>query len=205
MKKQAGFTLVEIAIVLVIIGLLLGGVLKGKEIIINAKVINIENSFTGISSAIYSYQDRYLSLPGDDSGAKQRWSSLGDSQNGGSNGTIDGAFDSSTDNAEPRLFWLHLRNAKLVAGAVDNQRQPANAFGGLMGASNDVVSNVNLSGIYIGFQNVPGKIASILETRSDDSNPTRGGIQATKGSGVSTTAAGSAYDEGAVYRLYFEL
>ncbi|WP_353573301.1 prepilin-type N-terminal cleavage/methylation domain-containing protein, partial [Candidatus Albibeggiatoa sp. nov. BB20] len=76
MKKQAGFTLVEIAIVLVIIGLLLGGVLKGREIINNAKVINIENSFTGISSAIYSYQDRYRSLPGDDSAASDRWSDL---------------------------------------------------------------------------------------------------------------------------------
>lgn len=205
MKKQAGFTLVEIAIVLVIIGLLLGGVLKGKEIIINAKVINVENSFTGISSAIYSYQDRYLSLPGDDSNAAARWTSVGDSEKGDSSGEIDGAFDSSTKDTETRLFWLHLRNAKLVAGATNNQQQPTNAFGGLMGASNDNITNVNLSGIYVGFQNVPGKIASILETRSDDSNPVAGGIQATKGSGNSTTAADTNYDEGQVYRLYFEL
>lgn len=205
MKKQAGFTLVEIAIVLVIIGLLLGGVLKGKEIIINAKVINVENSFTGISSAIYSYQDRYLSLPGDDSNAAARWEKVGESGKGNSSGEIDGAFDSSVDNTETRLFWLHLRNAKLVAGATNNQQQPTNAFGGLMGASNDNITNVNLSGIYVGFQNVPGKIASILETRSDDSNPVAGGIQATEGSGSSTNAAGDNYDEGKVYRLYFEL
>ena len=52
MKKQAGITLVEIAIVLVIIGLLLGGVLKGQEIITNAKIKNLENDFNGITAAI---------------------------------------------------------------------------------------------------------------------------------------------------------
>jgi prepilin-type N-terminal cleavage/methylation domain-containing protein len=204
MSKQTGFTLVEIAIVLVIIGLLLGGVLKGKEIIINAKVINVENSFTGISSAIYSYQDRYRSLPGDDSKAKERWPSLADTQKGNGDGGIGGQFDTTTDNQEARLFWLHLRNAKLVAGAADDQTQPTNAFGGLMGASNETVANTNLSGIYVGFQNVPGKIASILEARSDDSDPKKGGIQATEGSGQSTAAATS-YDESKTYRLYFEL
>jgi len=45
MKKQAGFTLVEIAIVMVIIGLLLGGVLKGRGLIVSAKIRNIENEF----------------------------------------------------------------------------------------------------------------------------------------------------------------
>ena len=43
-NKQSGFTLVEIAIVLVIIGLLLGGVLKGQELINSAKVKNLNVS-----------------------------------------------------------------------------------------------------------------------------------------------------------------
>ena len=200
MKKQAGFTLVEIAIVLVIIGLLLGGVLKGKEIIINAKVINVENSFTGISSAIYSYQDRYRALPGDDAGAADRWTKVASAQNGNADGKIGDKFDSTTANAESRLFWLHLRNARLVAGANDDQKQPTNAFGGLMGASN--VNGANISGIHIGFQNVPGNIVSILESRSDDSDPSTGGIQA--GEADSTTAA-SAYDESKNYKVFFEL
>ena len=68
-KMQSGFTLVEIAIVLVIIGLLLGGVLKGQELVNNAKVKNLANDFRGISSFVYAYQDRFRALPGDDAAA----------------------------------------------------------------------------------------------------------------------------------------
>ena len=66
-SQQSGFTLVEIAIVLVIIGLLLGGILKGQELINSAKVKNLANDFRVIPTYIYAYQDKYKSLPGDDS------------------------------------------------------------------------------------------------------------------------------------------
>ena len=58
-KAQSGFTLVEIAIVLVIIGLLLGGVLKGQELIENGRVKNAANDMNGIVAAYNSYLDRY--------------------------------------------------------------------------------------------------------------------------------------------------
>ncbi len=64
--RQSGFTLVEIAIVLVIIGLLLGGILKGQELINSAKVKNLANDFRIIPTYIYGYQDKYKSIPGDD-------------------------------------------------------------------------------------------------------------------------------------------
>jgi len=64
-KNQRGFTLVEIAIVLVIIGLLLGGVLKGQEMITNAKVRNLADQGSGIKAAFFAFQDRYKALPGD--------------------------------------------------------------------------------------------------------------------------------------------
>ena len=72
-QSQKGFTLVEIAIVLVIIGLLLGGILKGQEMITQAKIKNVVNDFNGITAAINSYQDRYKALPGDDLNAATRW------------------------------------------------------------------------------------------------------------------------------------
>ena len=72
-KQQSGFTLVEIAIVLVIIGLLLGGVLKGQELITQAKIKNVANDLNGMSAAVYGYQDRYKRFPGDDNGAAARW------------------------------------------------------------------------------------------------------------------------------------
>src|SRR2546427_3191718 len=72
-STEAGFTLVEIAIVLVIIGLLLGGILKGQEMITQARIKNAINDFNGVTVAVTSYQDRYRFLPGDDPGASARW------------------------------------------------------------------------------------------------------------------------------------
>ena len=68
-SQQSGFTLVEIAIVLVIIGLLLGGILKGQELINSAKVKNFANDFKNAPLAIYGYQDRFRAIPGDDARA----------------------------------------------------------------------------------------------------------------------------------------
>jgi prepilin-type N-terminal cleavage/methylation domain-containing protein len=64
-SNSQGFTLVEIAIVLVIIGLLLGGVLKGQEMINSAKVKNMIGDLRAVSSLVYAYQDRFKALPGD--------------------------------------------------------------------------------------------------------------------------------------------
>ena len=69
-RNQSGFTLIEIAIVLVIIGLLLGGVLKGQELINSAKVKNLATDFKNVPIYIYGYQDKYKALPGDDANAK---------------------------------------------------------------------------------------------------------------------------------------
>src|SRR3954466_12693688 len=85
MKSQVrarGFTLVEIAIVLVIIGLLLGGILKGQEMITQAKIKNSIADFSGISAAYYGYQDRYRAIPGDDPNANTRWGATAGSGNG---------------------------------------------------------------------------------------------------------------------------
>jgi len=68
LQKQKGFTLVEIAIVLVIIGLLLGGVLKGQELITNAKIKSVTSDFDNIIAGAYAYQDRTGRLPGSAAG-----------------------------------------------------------------------------------------------------------------------------------------
>src|SRR6266853_16072 len=71
-KHQRGFTLIEIAIVLVIIGLLIGGVLKGQELIYNQKVKSTYDYYRQYTAAMYGYQDRYKALPGDDAQAATR-------------------------------------------------------------------------------------------------------------------------------------
>ena len=65
MRKHGGFTLVEVAIVIVIIGLLLGGILKGEELITGARVRNLISQADGIKAAYYGFRDRYRALPGD--------------------------------------------------------------------------------------------------------------------------------------------
>jgi prepilin-type N-terminal cleavage/methylation domain-containing protein len=72
MKKQVqrGFTLVEIAIVLVIIGLLIGGVLRGQELLNSARVNSIASQQSSISTAYYGFIDRYKTMPGDLSGTQ---------------------------------------------------------------------------------------------------------------------------------------
>ncbi|MDM8565812.1 prepilin-type N-terminal cleavage/methylation domain-containing protein [Candidatus Halobeggiatoa sp. HSG11] len=176
MKINNGFTLIEIAIVFIIIGLVMGTVLKGTELITNAKIKNIENNFSSISRAITLYREHYHQLPGDDDGASRFKSGI-DVGNG--DGTIDGSFNSTDNSHESRLLWLHLRYSKIVGKVSsdlinydDNQKQqPQNAFGGLMGVSSD--SN----GLFVGFTNIPGNIAVILESHSDDEQPNTGRIR----------------------------
>jgi len=177
--KQGGFTLVEIAIVLVIIGLLIGGVLKGREMITNAKIKRIENDFAGVSAAIFAYQDRYGVLPGDDPAAATRFAGTWTAaDNGNGNGNISGGWNSTVNTNESRKIWKHLRGAGLIAGPVDNTnasyQQPSNAFGGLTGID---LAVYNLSGHNIVFGEIPGDIAAILEARGDDGVPNSGSIQ----------------------------
>lgn len=177
--RQQGFTLVEIAIVLVIIGLLIGGVLKGQEMITNAKVTKVENDFKGITAAILAYQDRYGVLPGDDPAAATHFpGTWTPADNGNGNGMVQDAWDSTNNAQETRKIWKHLRGAGFIKGPVDgtaaSYQQPTHAFGGLIGFEQGVY---NLSGHVVVFGALPGNIDQIVEARGDDGRPSAGSIQ----------------------------
>ena len=107
-SQQSGFTLVEIAIVLVIIGLLLGGILKGQELINSAKVKNLANDFRTIPTYIYAYQDKYKNLPGDDNAVATHLGASGTQATVGAvgNGVIENDPLSTTGN---HIARLHMR------------------------------------------------------------------------------------------------
>jgi prepilin-type N-terminal cleavage/methylation domain-containing protein len=189
-SMQKGFTLVEIAIVLVIIGLLLGGILKGQEMITQAKIKNVMADFSGISAAYHGYQDRYRRLPGDDNqaaGAAGRWTDLvAADDNGDGNGVVAGPYNGA-GNIESRNFWLHLRRAGFVAGS--GKDQPFNALTGMLGvqtgdgATPPVATLLDGAGPgFIGLimcsANLPDKIAVAVDTQMDDGLAGKGTVRA---------------------------
>lgn len=188
MKKQSGFTLVEIAIVLVIIGLLLGGVLKGQELINSAKVKNFATDFRNIPLFIYGYQDKFRALPGDDSRADTNVaSSVGDGD-----GVIEGAWNSAAT-TESTLFWQHVRAANLAAGATNAALKigdavpagflPTNADGGPIGIQSfggtAALPIAGLKGTYIVCsQAILGKFVKQLDTALDNGDTASGSMMA---------------------------
>lgn len=220
-KSQSGFTLVEIAIVLVIIGLLLGGVLKGTELIENAKVKRAINEANSITSAYYAYQDRFKHLPGDDgpiatlTARGGPWSTV--TQAGNSNGAIASTLAQTFNPpaaGEPTAFWQHLRAAGFINGDVAATAVPAlplNAFGGLLGFTAGAVGLApnQISGRVVCMSQVPGKSAAAIDTQLDDGNGNTGTVRSTLGAaGVNTApgvAAAAAYSEPLIYTLCIQM
>ena len=203
-RQQSGFTLVEIAIVLVIIGLLLGGILKGQEMITQAKIKNVVSDFSGISAAYYGYQDRYRAIPGDDSQALTRWGAPAAAGDG--NGVVVGAYNAACTSAtvESCQWWDHLRRAGFVAGS--GKVQPFNAVTGIIGvqtgngASTPATVLGGFGGLIVCSAGLPDKIAIAVDTQMDDGVIGTGTVRGQKHTAgpnpaTSTTADASAYAE----------
>jgi len=212
-SKEAGFTLVEIAIVLVIIGLLLGGILKGQEMITQAKIKNVINDFNGITAAVTSYQDRYRALPGDDQNATTRWTTQSP-VSGNGNGIVAGLYNVNDQSgtagapggtAESNLFWQHLRIAGFVPGptqGLGSGTPPPNATGGILGVETGVsgTNGMGFTSLIICTSNLPDKIAIAVDTQMDDGSPAggqvRGQLQTSPNPAtVGTTAGATPYAE----------
>jgi prepilin-type N-terminal cleavage/methylation domain-containing protein len=138
--EEDGFSLVEMAIVLVIIGLILGGIMKGQELLESARLKSIITQANQYRLAANTFLDRYDALPGD----FDRASELIDARlkDGNNNGIIEGlglSLGKAGFDHEALSFWVHLAAAGLIpkpgtlasnTNAQFNQGAPSCKMGG---------------------------------------------------------------------------
>jgi prepilin-type N-terminal cleavage/methylation domain-containing protein len=183
-----GFTLIEIAIVLVIIGLLLGAVIKGEELIRAARVRNLITQQQDIKAAFYGFQDRYRALPGDYASAAANLNCGATAcVNGDGNGRIE--TPNATGIHEELLVWSQLSaagfvNGSYTAGAADviptDANSPKNAYSVYMQLAYDnnygngtapAKHNLKTGG------HIPVEIIAEADRKIDDGNPYTGAFQ----------------------------
>ena len=201
--RQSGFTLVEIAIVLVIVGLLLGGILKGQELINSARVRNLADTNASIQAAYYGFIDRYRRVPGDWSDISAS-SAIGVSITGG--GNDNGRIDNEAGTAlhqETNALWEQLAKAGFIQGSyrgdnvapnTNNARAPLNPFNNVMILSrtadylDEGTPTVRLN-LVLG-RGIPVDIARELDVKLDDGSPEKGVVRLAPGAS-STTVFGA--------------
>lgn len=196
MDKQRGFTLIEIAIVLVIIGLLLGGVLKGQELITSARVKNLTSQQDGVKAAYFAFLDRYRALPGDFTQASTTINGVAASPCGTGNGDGNGQITGN----ESILAWEHLSKAGFLTGAYTcNTTEgptttPTNPYGTRMQLIYDNVyagTATARHNVKTGNQ-IPSDILAEVDRKIDDGNAEGGTFRFSTyaGGGTAPTAAG---------------
>ena len=204
-RNQSGFTLVEIAIVLVIIGLLLGGILKGQELVQNARVRNLADQQNAVAAAYFAFQDRYRALPGDYAAGNTNIPNVTSAPCGGGGGCTQG--DSQITGDERLYAWHHLTNAGFIscpvcapnptAGAAPSAANSlVNAYNGFMileynnnyamappagGGAAPAAPLINH--LKSGAQ-VPSNIMAEVDQKLDDGNPNTGKFRVITGAGA---------------------
>ncbi|MCP5145468.1 MAG: prepilin-type N-terminal cleavage/methylation domain-containing protein [Gammaproteobacteria bacterium] len=198
-RTQKGFTLVEIAIVLVIIGLLLGGILKGQELITSARVRNIADQNSGIQAAYYGFIDRYRQVPGDWPTANAVQAIPGVTSGGDGSGRLDGTQPWT----EALAVWEHLSKAGFIQGnytggsaaptAADTDKAPRNAFQGflVLFETDDYANDTGTPPVRLNLilgRGIPVNVLRELDVKVDDGFPTTGVLRQALTTGATFSA-----------------
>lgn len=189
---QAGFTLVEIAIVIVVVGLLMGAMLKGQELVHGAQVKNLASQQDGIKAAFLAFADRFGAPPGDYAHAGTYVSCRGTCLNGNGNGRVENnaAPANGSEAREDLLAWEHLSAAGFIAGqyflnpgetAASDSNSPKNRFGIHLQIAFDANFGLDASknachNIKTGNQ-VPASLLAEADHKFDDGRPHSGAFQ----------------------------
>jgi prepilin-type N-terminal cleavage/methylation domain-containing protein len=186
-RSQSGLTLIELSIVLVIVGLLLGSVFAAHEMVHGARVKSLAGDFIAVPTYVYAYQDTYRALPGDDRGARSRLpgATLAAASPSLGNGRIDAAWNSMDAGDESRVFWQHLRLAGLASGPValeDPNFTPRNSLGGAIGFSSVSPAQLQVAGMRGDYQmcsaGIPSRFVLAVDLTLDDGEPATGMVRA---------------------------
>jgi len=208
--RQSGFTLVEIAIVLVIIGLLLVGVLQGQEMIENTKTKAIVQDMKSVQVAYNSYVDRYHAIPGDETNATYLARGWTATAGGDGNGILVAPVAATFTNVagENQAFWQSLRASGLLSGdqtAVLTAALPPHAANGTLGIAVGAPTVYGLSGTFVCASNLSTKQAAAIDVMIDGTLPATqignniGNLRAQTGAApfapIAAAPAGLAYNE----------
>jgi type II secretory pathway pseudopilin PulG len=188
-RKVAGFTLVELALTLVVIALLIGGILKGWQMVQSARVRSVAENATAIQSAYFAFQDRYGHVAGDWNAA-QAGTAIGTTVNGG--GDDSGHLDTLPADpwTESNAFWEQLSKAGFIRGTftgdaveptLDNDLVPMNVFQRpmLIGRTSDFEGATAPRRHVIVGRGAPAELLRELDTKLDDGRPHQGNVRAT--------------------------
>jgi prepilin-type N-terminal cleavage/methylation domain-containing protein len=199
---QRGFSLPEIALVLALLAILVGGMVLGQALVTEGRIRSLSNDFFAVALAVAAYADRYGALPGDDPQAEVRWP--GRARNGTGDRQISGTYESAPPASDPLTsltidattgeslnFWWHLRLAGLVVlppPPVTQVAQPLNHFSGVVGVQ---WGALGVPALALCAANLPGEVAIGIELRLDDGDPRHGVIRAAKQSADNQQLAGA--------------
>lgn len=200
MQKHRGFTLVEIAIVLMIIGLLIGGILRGQELITSARVRNIIDQKTAVQVAYIGFIDRYRMYPGGLTPAQA--ATVGNGAAGGVWGGTNNVLHINTNNAGlsySPVFFQNITAAGFLTCGVctatgptttSSDNVPVNAYGGLLrfglaDSNNVAVAAGATTSYYFGPQyirnvllaqgaNIESQVLAEVDRKADDGRPGTG-------------------------------